>query len=221
MRDSLDFEKALFYFDKCLTVNYTHTEKEASFAIEKDGDRAVIYFEHSNGASDWRYNLCFASRKYDLTGEAFRCHRGFLTVFLSALPYLESTIRDERIKHFTVVGYSHGAALALLCYDYIVQKREDLSDSVFGYGFGSPRVFKGWLSQRARARFEHFRYISNRGDIVTHLPLRLFGYRHVKRQDFVGKRGKYSSVDAHRPENYQSELLALCEKRRKDYVYDG
>lgn len=221
MRDSVDFEKVLFYFNKCLTARYTHTEKEASFAVERDGDRAVIYFEASNGAIDWKNNLRFASRQYGLTGENYRCHRGFLSVFLSALPYLEKTVRDKSIKEMTVVGYSHGAALALLCYDYIMQKREDLSHSLSGYGFGSPRVFKYRLSKKAKARFRHFTYISNCGDLVTHLPLRLFGYRHVKRQCRIGKWGRYSMIDAHRPENYQKELEVLCEKERKEHVYDG
>ena len=186
MRESTDFDKALLYFNKCLTVEYTHTNKEASFAVERDGARAVIYFEASNGEIDWKHNFRFASRPYSLTGEKYRCHRGFLSVFLSALPYLEKTVRDKSIKEITVVGYSHGAALALLCYDYIASKREDLSGSLFGYGFGTPRVFKNGISRKAKARFRDFTYITNRGDIVTHLPFRLFGYRHVKKQQKIG-----------------------------------
>ncbi|MBQ4121251.1 MAG: lipase family protein [Clostridia bacterium] len=222
MRGSTDFEKVLLYFNKCLSADYIHTDKEASFAVERSGERAVIYFEASNGLPDWKHNFRFASRPYTLTGEDYRCHRGFLTAFLSALPFLEKTVRDESIKEITVVGYSHGAALALLCYDYISHKREDLTGSLFGYGFGTPRVFKGGISREARLRFRDFTYITNCGDIVTHLPFRLFGYRHVKRQCKIGKRGKYSMIDAHRPENYQSELQsAAVEERRKEFVYDG
>lgn len=222
MRESTDFEKALGYFEKCLSADYIQTEKKASFAIEQEGTRAVIYFEASNGFSDWKYNFRFASRPYTLTGENYRCHRGFLTVFLSVLPFLEKTVRDRSIKEITVVGYSHGAALALLCYDYIAQKREDLADSLWGYGFGSPRVFKGSMSHDAKQRFRGFTYITNRGDIVTHLPFRLFGYRHVKKQCKIGKRGLYSMIDAHRPEHYQTELKKAADlKKRKEVVYDG
>ncbi|MBO7739932.1 MAG: hypothetical protein J6S34_00240 [Clostridia bacterium] len=221
MRELTDFEKAKGYFERCLTADYIHTNKEASFAVERQGERAVIYFEASNGLFDWKHNFRFASRAYSLTGEDYRCHRGFLTVFLSALPFLEKTLRDKSIKEITVVGYSHGAALALLCFDYIACKREDLSGSLFGYGFGTPRVFKGRVSKEAKARFRQFTYITNRGDIVTHLPFRLFGYRHVKKQQKIGKRGKYSSVDAHRPENYRAELIEACERKREEFVYDG
>lgn len=222
MRGYFDYEKALFYYNKCLSVDYTHTEKEASFAIEREGGRAVIYFEASNGIPDWRHNLRFASRPYWLTEENYRCHRGFLSVFLSALPYLEKTVRDKSVREITVVGYSHGAALALLCHDYIAHKRDDLADSLFGYGFGTPRVFKKTLSRRAKKRFRNFTYITNRGDIVTHLPFRLFGYRHVKKQMKIGKRWRYSMVDAHRPENYLTELQNAAERsKRKEFVYDG
>jgi len=222
MRESTDFEKVLCYFNKCLSVDYTHTDKGASFFVERNGECAVIYFEASNGLPDWKQNFRFASRSYKLTGEDYRCHRGFLTLFLSALPFLERTLRDKSIKEITVVGYSHGAALALLCYDYISHKREDLADSLFGYGFGSPRVFKGCISREAKARFRDFTYITNRGDIVTHLPFRLFGYRHVKKQCKIGKRGKYSMIDAHRPENYKSELQSAAEEEQgKELIYDG
>jgi len=223
MREFTDFEKALGYFNKCLTVDYTHTEKEASFAVERERNRAVIYFEASNGLPDWKHNFCFASRPYHLTGEAYRCHRGILTLVLSILPYLVKTVRDKSIQEITVVGYSHGAALALLCCDYIACKREDLSGSLFGYAFGSPRVFKGRISKEAKARFQQFTYMTNRGDLVTHLPFWLFGYRHVKRQCKIGTLGKYSMIDAHRPENYQKEMKRAAEENanRKDFVHDG
>ena len=222
MRESDIYEKALLYFDKCLNGKYLHTDKGASFFVERNGDSAEIYFEASNGIPDWKHNFHFASRSYNLTGEDYRCHSGFLTVFLSALPFLEKTVRDGSIKEITVVGYSHGAALALLCHDYIAHKREDLADSLFGYGFGTPRVFKGGLSPEARRRFDGFTYISTRGDIVRHLPFRLFGYRHVKKQQRIGKRGKYSMIDAHRPESYQNELKReIDRKARKEFVYDG
>lgn len=220
MRGSDDFETVLGYFNRCLDGNYLHTDKDASFFVERKGNEAEIYFEASNGFFDWKHNLYFVSRRYGLTGEDYRCHSGFLSVFLSALPFLEKTVRDKSIHKITVVGYSHGAALALLCYDYIAHKREDLADSLFGYGFGTPRVFKGRLPFEARRRFGGFTYISNRGDIVTHLPFSLFGYRHVKRQCKIGRRGKYSMIDAHRPESYKRELLLLAEEKRKDYIYD-
>ena len=89
----------------------------------------------------------------------------------------------------------------------------------FAYPFGL--VVKGRVSKEAKARFRQFTYITNRGDIVTHLPFRLFGYRHVKKQQKIGKRGKYSSVDAHRPENYRAELIEACEQKREEFVYDG
>ena len=135
---------------------------------------------------------------------------------MAALPYLEGAILDQTVKRITVVGYSHGAALALLCYDYIYDRRPDLRGNLAGYGFGSPRVFKrGHSSSSLRERFESFHYYTNRGDIVTHLPLWLFGFRHVKKPDRIGKKCAYSMTTAHRPESYQRELALAAENEKK------
>ena len=54
--------------------------------------------------------------------------------------------------------------------------------------------------------------VRNIDDIVTHLPPKILGFTHVGKMLEIGKRGKYSSVDAHRPENIMRELLEY-EKR--------
>ena len=58
----------------------------------------------------------------------------------------------------------------------------------------------------AGERWAQFYRISVAGDIVTGLPPKLFGYRHVGEAITLGKKGKYSGIDAHRPEIYSSEL---------------
>jgi len=79
---------------------------------------------------------------------------------------------------------------------------------VFGYGFGCPRVIWGRVP-RERARWRNFYVIRNYDDIVTHLPPRALGFRHVGKLITVGYAGRYSRVDAHRAENYLRELDGL------------
>ena len=55
-------------------------------------------------------------------------------------------------------------------------------------------------------RWERFYVIRNLDDAITHLPPRALGYCHVGNLIEVGVNGKYSAIDAHRPESYLAEL---------------
>lgn len=215
MKQYPDYQTLLTLFDECLSIEYRHVENDASFAIKREGESVTIFFQDSDGILDWRNNFRFAARPYRMMGEVWYCHRGFLSVFRASLPYLTDTIMDESVKHFTVVGYSHGAALALLCHEYIWFHRPDARASLRGYGYGTPRVISATMTQSLWKRWENFTYIKNIDDLVTHLPPRLFGYRHVKRQLLIGQKGKYSMIDAHRAESYRRELSLAGEKQRK------
>lgn len=216
-----DYETLLNIFNECLSANYRHVENDASFAVKRVNDSVTILFEDSEGILDWRNNFRFSARPYRRMDEVWYCHRGFLSVFQAALPYFREIIEDESVKTFAVAGYSHGAALALLCHEYIWYHRPDVRKSLTGYGFGCPRVFSGRMTPSLAKRWETFYPIRNLDDLITHLPPRLFGYRHVKKLVTVGRRGKYSSIDAHRPENYRRELLFAAKSQNgRNFIYD-
>lgn len=208
-------------FEECLHAPYRQVENGGSYAIKRRNSHVTVFFEDSDGALDWRNNFRFFTRPYRRMKEVWRCHRGFLSVFRAVLPYLLPIITDESVKAFTVVGYSHGAALALLCHEYIWYHRPDRRDALMTVAFGCPRVIYG-NPPFLKERFEGFFPVKNIDDLVTHLPPALFGYRHVKAPITIGERGRYSSVDAHRPEAYRHELLfggVLPERR--EVLYDG
>lgn len=114
-------------------------------------------------------------------------------------------IRDKRVKKIVIAGYSHGAALALLCHEYCMYNRRDIKTAVSGYGFGCPRVVFGILKKSVRERFEGFFVIRNKGDLVTHLPPVFFLFRHAGKLITIGD-GRWNCIDAHRPENYTESL---------------
>ena len=205
-----------FLFGKCLYAHYTTVENAGSFALERDGDTLYVLFEKSNGAADWENNLDFGAvlhsnssaeilAPYKDMEEKWYCHGGFLRVWKSILPYIEGYLLDLRYRRIICVGYSHGAAIALLCHEYIWYNRKDLIDSVEGYGFGCPRVIYGHV-MRESERWDSFFVVRNLDDVVTHLPPAILGYRHVGKIINIGKWGKYSRIDAHRSENYLREL---------------
>lgn len=200
----MDYRFLRELFLSCLEANYLHVEEGASYAVVRDGDLLYIFFEKSNGQEDWVNNLSYHAVPFG-RGESWFCHEGFLKVWHAVLPYLENLLKSPSVRRVITVGYSHGAAVALLCHEYLVYARPDLEESIETYGFGCPRVIWGTVPEEGR-RWRNFFVIRNIDDAVTHLPPKFLGYRHVGRLITVGKKGLYSGIDAHRAENYLREL---------------
>lgn len=193
-------------FERCLNIPYFQTGKSANYAFERKDEEMYIYFEKSDGENDWRINLDFPSKPYKRMGKTvWFAHRGFLDVWKVIEPKLTEDILNPKIKNFTVTGYSHGAAVALLCHEYIWYNRPELRHALKGYGFGCPRVIHGSTKNCGR-RWENFTVIRNKEDIVTHLPPAALGYVHVGKMLEIGKKGRYTPIDAHRSENILKEL---------------
>lgn len=214
-------------FRACLDAEYTTVENDGSFAMygeHIDGghsERLYIFFEKSNGEEDWANNLSFspashsvglrkssakkAVAAYNDMDERWYCHEGFLRVWKSIIPYIEDVVADERFSEAVIVGYSHGAAIAVLCHEYIWFNRPDMRGKITGYGFGCPRVIYGTVP-RERERWSNFYVIRNLDDIVTHLPPQILGYRHVGSLVNVGRAGRYSRIEAHTDKRYLESL---------------
>lgn len=194
-------------FSRCLNAAYTTVENAGSFAYEKNGTHLTLFFEKSNGLTDWKNNLDFPCIAYGHMDTLWFCHRGFLKVWLSILPYLYDTIHDPEIRTVTIAGYSHGAAIAALCHEYVWFHRPALRKNIHGYGFGCPRFYWGiFPRKKLKQRWENFTVIRNGRDFVTHLPPALLGYRHIQKVHTIGSKNAYSPIDAHRPESYLAEL---------------
>ena len=194
-------------FLRCLNIEYTNVENSGSYAIEPIGSTLYIYFQGSDGLTDWKNNLDFPAKvKKGQDNIDFLCHRGFLRVWSSIEPYVTPHICNKRYKSIVIVGFSHGGALACLCHEHVWSLRPDIRNKIFGYGFGAPRVLWGLRSLLIRKRWRSFTVIRNIDDIVTHLPPALFGYFHVGTLLEIGTKGKYTRIDAHRPESIKEEL---------------
>ena len=201
-------------FLSCLTADYRHVENAGSFALVRDGELLYIFFEKSNGAEDWINNLSYHAVSVRGEQDGWFCHEGFLRVWNSVLPYLENLISSATVRRIITVGYSHGAALALLCHEYIWFTRSDIRTVCEGYGFGCPRAVWGTVPEE-QERWKRFFLVRNSGDLVTHLPPRISGYRHVGNLIEIGEREKYTGVDAHRAENYLTELENMQKRTQR------
>lgn len=191
-------------FIACNSRTYTTVENGASYAVERDGETLRLYFERSNSAEDWKNNFDFPARPYRKMKNMWFCHRGFLKVWKSIEPYIAGNICDLTVSKIEVVGYSHGAAVALLCYEYVKFNRPDVEAS--GVGFGCPRVLWGFAGRAVKNRFRGFVVVRNGRDIVTHVPPLLFGFRHVGKLLTIGRGKSAGIIKDHFPEAYEQNL---------------
>lgn len=204
-------------FRRCVERTYVHVENAADYACDRIGGTLYVYLQASNGLTDWKNNLDFPARPYHSGGALWFAHRGFVRVWKTVEGYIKRDLLDRTVSRIVIVGYSHGAALAVLCHEYVWFNRPDLRDTLEGYGFGCPRVLWGVRRPSLLARWENFLVVRNVNDLVTHLPPAILGYSHVGRMLEIGARGKYNAIDAHRPENILSELV-LCEDRHSPLI---
>lgn len=192
-------------FERCLSAEYRQVANAADFALEREGDALYLFFQKSVGAEDWGNNLDFPAKPYSRMGDGcWYAHQGFLRVWKSAEEVLAPAIAERSLRRMFPVGYSHGAALAVLCHEYIRFHRPEVT--LAGYGFGCPRVVWGPLPREVKERWKNFTVVRNIDDVVTHLPPSALGYRHVGKLLEIGKKGTYSDLDAHRAENILKEL---------------
>ena len=199
----------LFY--DCTKAEYSDREG-VDYATRRDKDMLYIFFEDSDGKGDWIKNLDFPIKPYVRKGKTlWRAHRGFLRAWEKVVLVIKPLIEDKTIKKVIIAGYSHGGAIAVLCHEYVWYNRPDLRDNVFGYGFGAPRVL--WGRIKCKERWKNFTVVKNLNDLVTRLPPWIFGYRHVGELLKIGKRGQYSSIEAHFAQNILKELRKIEEIR--------
>lgn len=200
-------------FLRCNNAKYIHTDNDGDYCVERDNDILYIFFQPSASKIDWKNNFDFPAIPYKHMGVKWKCHRGFLRVWKSIEPYLAPYISDMTVSKIYIVGYSMGAALASLCHEYVWYNRPDLREnSLEGFGYGCPRVFWGHMNKQLKQRWKHFHPIRNCNDLITHLPPRIFGYKHVNKVfTLSGKKNKtrhtaICGINSHYPDNYQYNL---------------
>lgn len=207
------------YLTRCLNAQYESTEESGDYAIQREGDILYLCFQWSNGKEDWKNNFDFPAKPYSDMGIKWYCHRGFLRVWKAIKPHICDAVHDMSVKKIVVIGYSHGAAIATLAHEYVWYEREDLRESLEGYGFGCPRCYWGRMKPELEERWANFYPIRNIDDIVTHVPPAIFGFRHVSPVMEIGYKGQYKfdmkktplskklpCTYAHYPEEYLKNL---------------
>ena len=185
-----------------------------SYHTDRKYYKLYIYFQASKEKSDWKANFHFFKtlrkrKPYNDMNVSYKVHSGFLACWKEVKDVIKEAIRDEDISGITIVGYSHGAALATLCHECCWYNRPDLRNNLLTLAFEAPRIYGGFkVKKELKERWENCYVFRNKNDLVTHLPPRIFGFCDVGNLVKIGQQKTYgfmTCIRAHYPENvYQS-----------------
>lgn len=172
----------------CTTVKYEIFGRESDFVIRYKGDTAYILFKGSESlkselkwitrtksASVVESNLFCQSKLVD-----HWCEINFNV--RTALSELSET--NSKIKKVVCIGYGHGGALAQICALWF-QSVYGSKYEVKGFSFGSPKVFDTIISERVKNFTENLTVIINKADILTRLPMKVFGYDYISTSKLI------------------------------------
>ena len=102
--------KDLFY--ELLITEFKKTEIGGDYQLKIENNTLWIFLEESNGKDDNVNNLLFFPKFDELTG--IKYHGNLLKVWLSIENKINNYIEDRTINKIILVGYSHGAGLAII-----------------------------------------------------------------------------------------------------------
>ena len=177
---------------------------EKAIAFDKNSSQAVLLvhrdhivaaFRGTDELADWWDNL----NAIPTDGLLGQVHKGFQKALEDVWPKMRTTIRALRQESrkrkilprpLWLTGHSLGGALATLAAAELLYHDE----SFYGvYTFGQPRVgdreFMRTFNAEAKTRFFRFQ---NNNDIVTRIPARIMGYRHVGSFIYISEGGDLS-----------------------------
>jgi hypothetical protein len=194
-------------FQKTLRGPWKTAGHDTQYRIETTGSTLYLIFMGSRGISkgfsDWVANFDFWPwfvKPYKRMTKPWLAHRGFVKRWKACADVvIADTLSHLADKELVILGYSHGAAIALLAHEWFAYHGYEPR----GYGFGSPRVlwFPGGMIKR---RLSEFFPVRNKGDIVTHVPFAPLGFMHNQLVN-IGK-PRMIGIRPHTPGEYSISL---------------
>lgn len=172
-------------------------------ATAKEAAYSILAFQCSASKSDWKFNFKFfpkIRRAYKGNSKHWYVHRGFFELWASAKDEICKAV--EQMPPKVIVGYSQGAALALLATEEFKYKGFYDFETIV---FGCPRVF--WkVSPEFRGHFSQTVRCEVKNDLVTKVPFGFLFFSHVGERIKMKSRFIFWSANAHRPSEYREGL---------------
>jgi len=176
--------------DYNIIMNYNNSETGVQFFVGENQGRVFISFRGSDERTDWNNNLKFWRKTlpYGNQKTKIRIHTGFYNLYQTIREEIQKIgnycSSKEDIKSINIVGHSLGGALAVLsaidlqynfpqlCYNIVV--------------FGCPRVGNNAFATSYNNRLIKTIRVENGNDLVSKLPLKIMGYKHVGAKVHIG-----------------------------------
>lgn len=180
----------MIVFDECFVQGY----------YEIFENYAHIHFYGTNEDEDVVTDLTISKANYRIDGIIIPdTHKGFCTYTAFIYHYLNHILISNGIKRVTVTGHSMGGAIACI-YSYILIKKGFMVSTIV---FGCPRFTS---STEIKEKLDQVTIQHKiKGDVITMLPPKLFGYTdigQINRYDWDGKCTIKSIYDRHQPDAY-------------------
>lgn len=193
--------KALDLFNLCNARPWKTAGLDTQYKVIADEGTVILAFAPSSSSQDWKDNFNFPVRPYRNMPVGWLAHGGIVRAWKAAKDQIVADVASRlEGKKLWITGYSHGGALAVLAHEWFSYNGHNPTTVTFG----APRVL--WMPpKRILERFENLITIRNRGDVVTHLPPWMMGFKHVGASTRIGKRW-WPSIKAHYPSEYREGL---------------
>ena len=192
---------------KALTTgngNPWHTEPstDTQYRISVQDSTVYVDFQACGSKKDWFMAFWFWKKKVF----KLKAHAGFATKAESIVKSIVHDLSFVEPERIVFRGYSNGASLAFLFYLLFTTELPYMFDRVELIAFATPRVF----SKKTLGKIDltSCRFIKHEGDLVTHLPPKLFNYGDVP-HEVVGK-ARWHLPKYHADRLYEKELSKLC-----------
>ena len=170
------------YDDKFLkrSEHVENRDSDCQATITKSGTKVFVAFRGSDSVQDWRSNFRSLLVSYPAKSEN-KVHAGFLIQWISVkddlLGKLGKIIKEDRlIEDVFFCGHSAGIVCCLAALDFEKQNKSKLNIEVVT--FGAPRMGNKAFKDNIESKMKCTRIVLDR-DIVTRLPFKFLGYRHI------------------------------------------
>lgn len=172
-------------FAACLSGPWDYSPMGLGYRVEGLDDEVRVVFEYTHDRQGWEYDFDAVVEPYKDMPVRWLAHKGFVDLWKSARKDVMGRVASliqAKPRPVSVMGYSQGAAVAVLGYEDCTFSLP--KSSVSGMAFGTPRVL--WGLPTIAERFTGFHRWNVRGDLVHMVPPGWMGYRHVGHSHKVG-----------------------------------
>ena len=195
-------------------IDCIETSVQCMFKVKND--ILFIAGRGSDEKNDWLHNFRFHMEEYPFKSNK-KFHAGFLVQYMSIrdnfISLLDYMITKHEIKKIIFSGHSAASGwVSLAAFDLYKRIKKDYNLNVEVITFGSPRLANEYFGDDFDSNIECTRYINDR-DLVTKVPFKFLGYKHLGKPIWIRNNGKMVKRDAN---GFQTLVFILTGFPRAD-----